>query len=57
MKANSLRWKIKYSRYNPLNIKYLIRNKGLNQKIRGLWYIKYNVIIFIQYLRYLKKCK
>lgn len=32
MKVNSLRWKIKYSRYNVVNyIKYL-RNKKLHEK-------------------------
>lgn len=56
MKINSLGWKIKYSRYNPYNyVKYyLMREKGLNQKIRGLWYSKYNVIMFIQYLNNVK---
>ena len=38
-------------------MKCLLKNKGLNQKIRGLWYNKYNIIMIIQYLRYLKLSK
>ena len=46
-------------RYNPYYyiILDIIREKGLNQKIRGLWYSKYNIVMYIQYLRYLKLSK
>ena len=55
MKANSLRWKIKYSRYNPYNIKYLIRHHEWDIKFKRIlrspfMWLRYYLYNYIKYL-------
>ena len=64
MKANSLLWKIKYSRYNPYNLKYLIRYLEWDIKFARLlrspfMWLRYYLYNYIKYLikKYLIKNK